>query len=61
MELIDLHHALVERRSRSARFPDTKSPDTFNLPAIPSVDRALVMQFARCECIERLDIVASVH
>ena len=47
LELIDRHQRMVQRRIRTARFPATMSLDTFDFLAIPSVNRALVMQLAR--------------
>ena len=41
---IDRHHLMVERWIRAARFPAVKSPDTFDFPAIPSVNKAVVLQ-----------------
>ena len=52
LELIDRHHRMVARRIKAARFPALKSLDTFDFPAIPSVNRQLVTQLARCEYIE---------
>ena len=60
LELIDRHQRMVERRVRAARFPAVKSLDTFDFPAIPSVNKALVMQLARCEYIERRENVIAV-
>jgi DNA replication protein DnaC len=40
-------------RSRAARFPQTKSLDTFDFNAQPSFDKALVLELARCEWIEK--------
>ena len=53
LELINRRQRMVERRIRAARFPAVKSLDTFDLPAIPSVNKQLVMQLARCEYIQR--------
>ena len=39
---------MVERRIKAARFPATKSLDTFDFLAMPSVNKHLVMQLARC-------------
>ena len=47
LELIDRHQRMVERRIRSARFPAVKSLDAFDFPAIPSVNKVLVMELAR--------------
>ena len=60
LELIDRHQRMMERRIRAARFPAVKSLDTFDFPAIPSVNKALVMELARCEYIQRRENVISV-
>ena len=60
LELIDRHQRMVERRIRSARFPAVKSLDTFDFLAIPSVNKALVTELARCEYIERRENVIAV-
>ncbi len=60
LELIDRHQRMVERRIRAARFPAVKSLDTFNFLAIPSVNKALVMELARCEYVERRENVIAV-
>ena len=49
LELIDRHQRMVERRIRAARFPAVKSLDTFDFPAIGLVNKALVVELARCE------------
>ncbi|MDP6301950.1 MAG: IS21-like element helper ATPase IstB [SAR202 cluster bacterium] len=53
LELIDRHHRMVERRIKAARFPTTKSLDTFDFLSMPSLNKALVLELARCEYIER--------
>ena len=53
LELIDRHQRMVQRRIRAARFPAVKSLDTFDFLAIPSVNKQLVIELARCEYIER--------
>ncbi len=60
LELIDRHHRMVERRIRAARFPAVKSLDTFDFLAIPSVNKQLVMQLARCEYIDRRENVIAM-
>ncbi len=52
LELIDRNQRMVERRIRAAQFPAVKSLDTFDFLAIPSVNKVLAMQLARCEYIE---------
>ena len=60
LELIDRHQRMVERRIRAARFPAVKSLDTLDFPAIPSLNKALVMELARCEYIQRRENVIAV-
>ena len=60
LELIDRHQRMVQRRIRAARFPATKSLDTFDFLAIPSLNKPLVMQLARCEYIERSENVIAI-
>jgi len=65
LELIDRNHRMrnhrmVERRIKAARFPATKSLDTFDFLAIPSLNKALVLELARCEYIERKDNVIAL-
>ncbi len=60
LELIDRNHRMVERRIKEARFPTVKSLDTFDFLAIPSLNKALVLELARCEYIDRKDNVIAV-
>ena len=60
LELIDRYQRMVERRIRAARFPAVKSLDTLDFPAIPSLNKALVMELARCEYIQRRENVIAV-
>ena len=48
--------------SGAARFPAVKSLDTFDFPAIPSVNKVLVMELARCEYVQRREnIIAALN
>jgi DNA replication protein DnaC len=59
LELIDRERRMVERRIRAARFPAVKSFDTFDFAAIPSLNKPLVLELARCEYIAaRENIIA---
>ena len=59
LELIDRHQRMVERRIRAARFPAVK---TFDFTAIPSVNKALVMELARCEYVQRREnVIAALN
>ena len=60
LELIDRHQRMVERRIRAAHFPAVKSLDTFDFTAIPSVNKQMVMELARCEYIQRRENVIAV-
>jgi len=53
LERIDRDRRNMERRIRQARFPQTKSLDTFDFKAIPSLNKSLVLELARGEWIER--------
>ena len=60
LELIDRERRLVERRIKAARFPTVKSLDSFEFNAIPSVNKAQVLELARCEWIERRENVIAL-
>ncbi len=53
LELIDRERRMVERRIRQAKFPAVKSLDSFDFKAIPSLNKMLVLELARCEYVER--------
>jgi DNA replication protein DnaC len=60
LELIDRERRLVERRIRQAHFPATKSLDTFAFTAIPSLNKMLVLELARCEYILRRENIIAL-
>ena len=51
---------MVQRRTHAARFPAVKTLDTFGFPSIPSPNKAMVMELARCEYIQRRDNVIAI-
>lgn len=53
LELIDRSHRMVDRRIRQARFPAIKTLETFDFLAIPSVNKKLIIDLARCEYVDR--------
>ena len=53
LELIDRERRLVERRIKAAKFPATKSLDSFDFKAIPKLDKMQMLELARCDWIER--------
>ncbi len=60
LEMIERHHRMVDRRIKAARFPSTKSLDAFEYLAIPSVNKQLVLELARCEYVDRNENVIAV-
>ena len=49
LELIDRERRMVERRIKAVRFPVVKSLDSFDFKVIPSLNKTLVLELARCE------------
>jgi DNA replication protein DnaC len=60
LELIDRERRMVERRIKAARFPTVKSLDSFDFKAIPSLNKTLVRELARCEYIDRRENVIAL-
>ncbi len=60
LELIDRERRLIERRIKQARFPTVKSLDSFDFTAIPSLNKTLVMELARCDYIERQENIIAL-
>jgi len=60
LELIDREQRLVERRIRAARLPAVKSLDGYDFTALPSLNKALVLELARCEYLARRDNVIAL-
>ena len=56
-ELLDRERRATERRIHQARFPVVKSLDTFEYGALPSLNKALVLELARCEFLLRRENV----
>ena len=53
LELLDRDRRATERRIRQAKFPVVKSLDSFDFLAIPSLNKTLVLELARCEFLQR--------
>ena len=59
LELIERERRMIERRIKAAKFPATKSLDSFDYKVIPSLNKVLTMQLARCEFVEqRQNVIA---
>ena len=60
LELIDRERRMVERRIRQAKFPAVKSLDSFDFKAIPSLNKMMVLELARCEYVERRENIIAL-
>ncbi len=60
LELIDRERRMIDRRIKAARFPATKSLDSFDFTAIPSLNKMQVLELARCEWIDRRENVIAL-
>jgi len=56
-ERADRDQRACQRRLKAARFPQSKSLDEFDFTAQPSLNRALVLELARCEYLARRESV----
>jgi len=58
-ELIDRDRRMVDRRIKAAKFPAVKTLDSYDFTALPSLNKALVMELARSEYVEwRKNVIA---
>lgn len=60
LEMTDRERRATERRIKAARFSVVKSLETFDFLAIPSLNKKLVVELARCEWIQRRDNVLAM-
>ena len=60
LEVIDRERHMVERRIKQARFPTTKSLDSFEFKSLPSLNKVMVMELARCEYINANENIIAV-
>jgi len=51
LELIERERRMIERRIKAAKFPATKNLDSFDFKTIPSLNKVLTMELARCEYV----------
>lgn len=59
-EMMDRERRATERRIKAAEFPVTKSLETYNFLAIPSLNKKLAVELARCEWIGRRENVLAL-
>ena len=60
LELIDRERRMVERRIKAAKFSAIKSLDSFNFTAIPSLNKMMVLELARCDWIDNRENVIAL-
>ena len=60
LELIERERRMVERRIKDAKFPAVKSLDIFDFLALPSLNKALVLELARSEYVSRRENIIAV-
>jgi DNA replication protein DnaC len=60
LELIDRERRMIERRIKAAKFPTTKSLDSFDFKVIPSLNKVLTMELARGEFIDRRENIIAL-
>ena len=60
LELTERERRMIERRIKAAKFPATKSLDSFDFKAIPSLNKPLVLELARCEYIDKYQNIMGV-
>jgi hypothetical protein len=53
LELLDRERRAMERRIRQAKFPAVKTVDSFDFLTMPSVNKSLLLELARCEFLAR--------
>ncbi len=57
LELLERERRAIERRIRQAKFPVVKTMDSFDFLAIPSLNKTMVLELARCEFLARRENV----
>ena len=57
LELLDRERRATDRRIRQAKFPVVKTMDSFDFLAIPTLNKTLVLELARCEFLARRENV----
>jgi DNA replication protein DnaC len=60
LEVVEREQRSTERRIKAAKFPVLKSLETFDFLAMPSLNKALVLELARCEYVSRKENVLAL-
>lgn len=59
-EMVDRERRATERRIKAAKFPVSKSLETYNFLDMPTLNKKLVVELARCEWIGRRENVLAL-
>jgi DNA replication protein DnaC len=59
-EMVDRERRATERRIKAAKFPVSKSLETYNFLDIPTLNKKLVVELARCDWIGRRENVLAL-
>src|SRR5215469_6184378 len=59
-EMMDRERRATERRIKAAKFPVSKSLESYNFVDMPTLNKKLVVELARCECIGRRENVLAL-
>jgi DNA replication protein DnaC len=60
LELIERERRMIERRIKDAKFPATKSLDSFDFKVITSLNKTLTMELARCAFVNRRENIIAL-
>ena len=60
MELIDREQRIIERCIKAAKFPNTKSLDSFDFNIMPGLNKPLTMDLARCDWVDRRENIIAL-
>lgn len=60
LELIERERRMIERRIKAAKFPASKSLDSFDFKVIPSLNKALTVELAQYEFVDRRENVIAL-
>ena len=60
LELMERERQLIERRVKQARFPAAKTLDSFDFAAVPSLDKDLVLELARCDYVGHQENIIAI-
>ena len=60
LEVLERKQKAMEKRIRNARFPVIKSLDSFDFPAMASLNKSLVLELSRCDYITRKENILAL-